>query len=161
MNTVFFERSVFPHKRQIPVGFPYKPRVWINLQSQPDAKSRGDMFFCCIFSMCQVVQDPFLKSWFSSLLWRVDINSKICSNKRLSKKNISQNVSCHETCVKTQKYVPNEWPQQRPNEWPQQGPTNEWAQQGPTNEWAQQGPTNEWAQQGPNESPLGINRGFV
>ena len=35
------------------------------------------VFFLCIFSMCQVVQDPFLKSGFSSLLWRVDINSKI------------------------------------------------------------------------------------
>ena len=33
----------------------------------------------CIFSMCQVVEGPFLKSGFSSLLRRVDINIKIGS----------------------------------------------------------------------------------
>ena len=33
----------------------------------------------CIFSMCQVVEGPFLKSGFSSLLRRVDIDIKIGS----------------------------------------------------------------------------------
>ena len=44
------------------------------------------VLFLCIFSMCQVVQDQFLKSGFSSLLWRVDINSKIWSRNGLLKK---------------------------------------------------------------------------
>ena len=38
----------------------------------------------CIFSICQVVEGPFLKSGFSSLLRRVDINIKIGSRNDLS-----------------------------------------------------------------------------
>ena len=38
-----FWKPIFPQKRQIPVGFPYKPRARINLQSQTDAKSKVNM----------------------------------------------------------------------------------------------------------------------
>ena len=48
------------------------------------------IFHMCIFYMCQVVQDPFLKSWFSSLLLWVDINSKIRS------KNDLLNTTCQQ-----------------------------------------------------------------
>ncbi len=46
-------------------------------------KTRNLELSMCIFSMCQVVQDLFLKSWFSSLLRRVDINIKIGSRNDL------------------------------------------------------------------------------
>ena len=39
----FFEKSVSPHKRQIPVGFPYQPRARINVSRQKDAKSGVSM----------------------------------------------------------------------------------------------------------------------
>ena len=62
-----------------PAGFPYKPPVRINVSRQKDVKYGVSMvvfFFMCIFSMCRVVQDPFLKSCFSTLLRRVWHNSK-------------------------------------------------------------------------------------
>ena len=51
----------------------YKARQMRNLE----VTWYKNVFVLCIFSMCQVVQDPFLKSGLSSFLWRVDINSKI------------------------------------------------------------------------------------
>ena len=39
----FFEKSVFPHKRQTPVGFPCQPRARINVSRQKDAKSGVSM----------------------------------------------------------------------------------------------------------------------
>ena len=39
----FFGKSVFPQKREIPVGFPYQPRARIKVSRQKDAKSKVNM----------------------------------------------------------------------------------------------------------------------
>ena len=47
----FFGKSVSPHKRQIPVGFPYQPRARINVSRQKDAESGVSMvvFFLYVY----------------------------------------------------------------------------------------------------------------
>ena len=39
----FFGKSVFPQKREIPVGFPYQPSARIKVSRQKDAKSKVNM----------------------------------------------------------------------------------------------------------------------
>ena len=104
--------------------------------------------------MCQVVEGPFLKSGFSSLLRRVDINIKIGSrNDLLTKHDFHDQKLTFTQCFALNPSFSFESTFSFGAIWDLFLVEHEWPQQGPTNEWAQQGPTNEWAQQGPNESP--------
>ena len=83
LKTVFWEKVSFPHKRKIPVGFPYQPRAIINVSRQKDAKSKVNMvenYVICVSFLCvKSCKTHFSKVGFQAFLWRVDINIKIGS----------------------------------------------------------------------------------